>query len=475
MEKKILISLKKNKNGSYAVLLQYCKEGTFLQSAGLTLRLNHNQFLFYKKNKRLPSTLLNYEVYNSYLNQEVGKLQNQINKFFQTYKRYPSKDELEAYLKYNIGSNVSETDDFMVSLERFIERKSTSKDIKQYKTLYKHFEEFSLWSSTKRNKIYFSSLQVEFFKEFFIFLSKKVNQVIDGRRISKQAICDNGIAKLSYSLGSAINQIKRYKIANYDKAEILDNIRVAREELNITNYTNKEIVLGHEEVEVLCDFHPHDEYRIINGVESKKVTSAELLNKIKFLFILQTSKGIRHSDLHKLNIHSVFDSAINIKQQKTGHQHNVRVNETTIELMKLSSSEKVITNQRYNEYLKLLFKQFFPFYKENYRKNDLGYKLEGIPVIKYYLGAEKIEYRSRYNLVKTHTARRSYVSVAKIKHNLSDIEVQHDIGQINPSSLNPYKQYYEEAERKDVFDLKITNNSILREETKKNQTKNDLQ
>ena len=72
MEKKILISLKKNKNGSYAVLLQYCKEGTFLQSAGLTLRLNQNQFVFYKKNKRLPSTLLNYEVYNSYLNQEVG-------------------------------------------------------------------------------------------------------------------------------------------------------------------------------------------------------------------------------------------------------------------------------------------------------------------------------------------------------------------------------------------------------------------
>jgi hypothetical protein len=475
MEKRILISLKKNKNGSYAVLLQHCKEGTFLKSAGLTLRLNQNQFIFYKKNKRLPSTLLNYEVYNSYLNQEVGKLQNQINKFFQTYKRYPSKDELEAYLKYNIGSNVSETDDFMVSLERFIERKSTSKDIKQYKTLYKHFEEFSLWSSNKRNKIYFSSLQVEFFKEFFIFLSKKVNQVIDGKRISKLAICDNGIAKLSYSLGSAINQIKRYKIANYDKVEILDNIRVAREELNITNYTNKEIVLGHEEVEVLCDFQPHDEYRIINGIKSKKVASAELLNKIKFLFILQTSKGIRHSDLHKLNIHSVFDSAIYIKQKKTGHQHNIRVNKTTIELMKLSSSEKEITNQRYNEYLKLLFKQFFPFYKENYRKNDLGYKLEGIPIIKYYLGAEKIEYRSRYMLVKTHTARRSYVSVAKIKHNLSDIEVQHDIGQINPSSLNPYKQYYEEAERKDVFDLNIKNSSILREETKKNQTNNDLQ
>jgi hypothetical protein len=438
----------------------------------LTLHLNTNQFLFYKKNKRLPSTLSNYEIYNDHLNKKVAELQGTINKFFQIYKKYPTTDELESYLRYNIGSEINDTDDFMVSLERFIEKKSTSKDIKQYQTLYNHFKEFLIWNSSDHKKIYFSSLQVEFFKEFYIFLSQKINMVVNGKRISKKSLCDNAITKLSYSLGSAINQIKKYKIANYDKVEINDNIRVAREELKIRTYTNKEVVLGHEEIVVLSEFHPKDEFRLMNGVETERIASAEILDRIKYLFILQTTKGTRHSDLHKLNVNNVFDDTVYIKQQKTGHQYNVRVDQTTINLMLKSRSEKEISNQKYNEYLKLLFKQFFPFYKENYRKNDFGYKLEGIPVIKYYLGVEKIVYKERYELVKTHTARRSYVSVAKIKHNLSDIEVQHDIGHTNPSSLGPYKQYYEEKERKNIFDLNINNDQILREEPKNNQNDN---
>ena len=60
-----------------------------------------------------------------------------------------------------------------------------------------------------------------------------------------------------------------------------------------------------------------------------------------------------------------------------------------IALMKKSKSEKVITNQRYNSYLKLIFKQFYPYYKANFKKDDLGYKLENILIIKNYLGIEQ--------------------------------------------------------------------------------------
>jgi hypothetical protein len=473
MEKEVLISLKKNKNGSFAVLLQYCKEGVYLKSAGLTLNLNSNQLMFYKKNKRLPSTLLNYEIYNDHLKKQVEILKNQIDNFYKIYRKYPSKDELEAYLRYNIDSNVSGTDDLMVSLKRLIERKSTSKDIKQYQTLYNHFKEFLIWNSSKQEKIFFSSLQVDFFKEFYIFLSKKINMIVDGKRISKLALCDNAITKLSYSLVSAINNIKKYQIADYDKNIIIDNISVARQELRIKNFPNKEVVLGHHELVVLSTFQPKDEFRMIRGVQSRKIASAELLDRIKYLFILQTTKGTRHSDLHKLNVKNVFDNTVYIRQQKTGHPYNVRVDETTITLMEISKSEKEISNQKYNEYLKLLFKQFFPYYKEHFRKDDIGYKLDGHEVRKYYLGVEQIEYKHRYEMIKTHTARRTYVSVAKIMRNLSDIEVQHDIGQTHPSSLGPYKQYYEENERTNVFDLDIKKESLLRKETKINQINND--
>jgi hypothetical protein len=58
-------------------------------------------------------------------------------------------------------------------------------------------------------------------------------------------------------------------------------------------------------------------------------------------------------------------------------------------------------------------------------------------------------------MVRTHTDRRSFISVAKIRHGYSDIEVQHFIGQTNPSSLTPVKKYYPEANRSRVFDIKI--------------------
>jgi hypothetical protein len=37
MDKQGLLSLKRNKNGSYIILIQYCKDGTFLKSTGVSL------------------------------------------------------------------------------------------------------------------------------------------------------------------------------------------------------------------------------------------------------------------------------------------------------------------------------------------------------------------------------------------------------------------------------------------------------
>jgi len=55
MEKQALLTIKKNKNGSCIILIQYCKEGAFLQSTGVTLKLNENQVDFFKIKQRLPS------------------------------------------------------------------------------------------------------------------------------------------------------------------------------------------------------------------------------------------------------------------------------------------------------------------------------------------------------------------------------------------------------------------------------------
>ncbi len=448
MDKQGSLSLKKNKNGSYIILIQYCKEGTFLKSTGVSLpKLYATQEEFFKRKKKLPSNVPNYEIFNNHITGELDKFNNLIKRFNSAFKKYPTKSELESYLKFSSGTHLDQSQDYIHCLSIFIERKSQSRDTKQYKTLYHHLMMFRRYKNMGDKKIYFNSLSVEFFKEFFTFLSMQLEFRFNSKIERKKALCDNGLKKLSYSIASSIRQIKKYQISDYDRDGIIDNIHVAAEELNISTYTNKEIVLSHHEIETLTNFKLKDVHIQNKNGDIVKTISSKSLERVKNLFLLQTIKGTRHSDLHKLNVNNVFDGQVFVRQQKTKHQYNVNVDDTTIALMKRADSEKSISNQKYNEYLKHVFKQFFPYYKQTFRSDDVGYKLEGFPVIKYYLGVERKEFKCRYELVKTHTARRSYVSVAKIKHGLTDLEIQHDIGQTDPKSIEPYEIYYEEAER----------------------------
>ena len=475
MDKQGLLSLKKNKNGSYIILIQYCKDGTFLKSTGVSLpKLNTTQVEFFKRKQKLPSNVPNYEIFNDHIVGELGKFDNLINRFFSAFKKYPTKSELESYLKFSSGTLQDQSQDFIHCLSIFIERKSQSKDTKQYKTLDHHLRMFMRYKNMGEKKIYFTSLSVEFFKEFFTFLSMPLEFRFNGKIERKLALCDNGLKKLSYSIASSIRQIKKYQISDYDRDGIIDNIHVASEELNISTYVNKEIVLSHHEIEILTNFRLSDGHITNKKGEVVKTINSKSLERVKNLFLLQTIKGTRHSDLHKLNVNNVFDGQVFVRQQKTKHQYNIKIDDTTIDLMKRSDSGRSISNQKYNEYLKLVFKQFFPYYKKTFKSDDIGYKLEGFPVIKYYLGVEKKEFKCRYELVKTHTARRSYVSVAKIKHGLTDMEIQHDIGQTDPKSIEPYEIYYEEGERSSVFNIKIEEKNTP-VESKSNQLLNDQQ
>jgi len=456
MKREINLSAKKNKNGSYSFFLQYCNEGVYLKTTGINgLYLNKTQLEFFQNKKKLPSTVPNYAILNEKLNSEMDNLDGLVNKYLNTYQRYPTKVELESYLRYCNPTVQTEKSDFIDCFKRFIDQKEKSKNIKQYVTLLHHFERFLIWKGNKKD-IYFSDLQKEFFKEFFTFLSQKSKLSKKSNYDQKIDVSDNAILKLSYNLAAAIKGFQKYKLATINENEIVNNIHLAIEELNVTPYTNIELVLSHHEIEQLANFKLHDEYRSGKYIKGDKfIVSAEVLERIKFLFILQTTKGTRHSDLHQICLDNLVDNRINILQKKTKYQYSVNIDELTISLMEKSHSDLEISNQKYNEYLKLVFKQFFPYYKENFKSEDISYKLDNIPIIKYYLGKKVITYKKRYELAKTHTARRTYVSVGKIKHKLTDLEIQHDIGQTNPNSLKPYKIYYEEEERTKVFDFKI--------------------
>lgn len=455
MEKNTLLCLKKNKNGTSNIYAQYCNDGVFLKSTGVTVRLNADQVYFFKRRQKLPSSVLNYEVLNKKILDERDKLNETINKFYDAFNKYPTKPELASYLMFMPGGVKMGTENYIDCLARFIDRKSLSRDAKQYKTLYKHLTEYVEWKGLDINDIYFSTLQVNFFKDFFTFLSTDVEFRHNGKTIRKRAMCDNALKKFSYTIGSSIKQIKKYQMAEYDRDDILDHIHLAVEELNVTTHRNKQIVLSHHEVEVLTNFQLKDGFlKNKKGLTVKRV-SAATLERVKNLFILQTIKGTRHSDVHQLNKNNIYNGSVFVRQKKTHNQYNVPVDEVAIALMERADSEHEISNQKYNEYLKVIFEQFFPYYKEQFKKDDPGYRLEGYIEVKYYLGVPRETVKSKAEMAKTHMARRTYVSVAQAERGKSDIEVQSNIGQTNVASLFPYKIYNENNPGDEVFKIRI--------------------
>jgi hypothetical protein len=479
MENKTLLCLKKNKNGTSNIYIQYCNDGVFLKSTEVTVRLNAEQIEFFKRKQKLSSKVLNYEILNNKIIQEQNKLNETIKKFLDAFNKYPSKAELASYLMYIPGSNKTGTENYIDCLARFIERKSLSRDAKQYKTLYKHLIEYVEWKGLSKEDIYFSTLQVSFFKDFFTFLSKDVELRQNGKTTRKRAMCDNALKKFSYTIASSITQIKKYQMAEYDRDDILDHIHLAVEELNVTTHRNKQIVLSHHEVAILTNFRLKNGFmKNKKGLSTKRV-SAETLERVKNLFILQTIKGVRHSDVHQLNKRNVYNGSVFVRQKKTHNQYNVPVDEVALTLMERANSKNEISNQKYNDYLKVIFDQFFPYYKEQFRKDDPGYRLDGYIEVKYYLGVPKEIVKTKAEMAKTHMARRTYVSVAQGERGKSDIEVQSNIGQTNVASLFPYKIYNENSPRDEVFkiqidkscvsDLRMSDDTILQMETKNNQ------
>ncbi|MGD0584066.1 MAG: hypothetical protein ABR974_14120 [Bacteroidales bacterium] len=45
MDKEVLFSIKKNKNGTFIISLQYCKEGVYLKSTGVSLSFGKRRYI----------------------------------------------------------------------------------------------------------------------------------------------------------------------------------------------------------------------------------------------------------------------------------------------------------------------------------------------------------------------------------------------------------------------------------------------
>lgn len=143
-----------------------------------------------------------------------------------------------------------------------------------------------------------------------------------------------------------------------------------------------------------------DELKAFENVD----TDSKTQENIKYAFIFACYSGLRFSDLKKLKKSDIHDGCIHIVTQKTSSRITIELNKKTeeiVERFKDTPSEnlfKIHTKNTYNTNLRKL--------AERARIDT--------PVTKvYYIGAERIEEtRPKYEIMTSHVARRTFVTVA---------------------------------------------------------------
>jgi integrase len=122
------------------------------------------------------------------------------------------------------------------------------------------------------------------------------------------------------------------------------------------------------------------------------------LEKVRDLFLVGCYTGLRFSDFIQINSSNINGNILSIKTQKTGKYVKIPLRpEVKIILNKYNdSAPKAISNQRMNDYLKEIAK------KAGLIETILKYKSKGNKTSK--------EIKYKYELVCTHTARRSFAT-----------------------------------------------------------------
>ena len=138
----------------------------------------------------------------------------------------------------------------------------------------------------------------------------------------------------------------------------------------------------------------------INKLYNYDLSHKPSLEKVKDLFIVGCWTGLRFSDLRQITQDKIKDDFIEIKQKKTNKEVIIPIHKTVKELLKKYNGKlpKPISNQKFNKYLKEVAK--LAGIDEPFKKTT------------YYYSKEITKEYKKYEIISSHTARRSFCTNA---------------------------------------------------------------
>lgn len=233
------------------------------------------------------------------------------------------------------------------------------KMVREYERTFHYLREYSI--SVEKN-LDFKDIDLNFYYRFIEFLqSENLATNTIGKKIQTLKIFLNAATDLGH------NHFRYYKSPRF----------------NTISEESQSIYLDREE---------------LNAIYKLDLSDLPKLDRVRDLFIVGCWTGVRFSDISQIAPETIKDSFISIKQSKTGGRVVIPVHDTVKEILDKYNGTlpRVITNQRFNEYLKEIAKEA--------KLNDevhISITRGGVTSSKAY---------KKWELVTTHTGRRSFAT-----------------------------------------------------------------
>lgn len=346
------------------------------------------------------------------INNHLAKLETTIVNAFDTFKLRritPSLDEIKTIFRESQGkTDGQQKNPFFDVFENFITEQSkentwSASTIIKHKTVYNTLKEFD----SKLTFETFGAAEIQSYLEFL-----RVKKGYRNTTIAKQ------LKNVKWFLRWALR--KKYST----NSEFID---FRPKLIGVTESHENIIFLTLDECKKLFIFDAKKDY----------------LNRVKDVFLFCCFTGLRFSDVFKLKRSDVKDGYISVTTLKTTDKLTIQLNQYSSAILQKYSeipfdedkALPVISNQKMNKYLKELCR-------------DAG--LNEPQRIVYFKGSKRIEeVKPKYELIATHTARRSFISNAIALGMPVEILIKFT-GHRDYNSMSPYLKVLEDTKSSEM-------------------------
>jgi len=329
------------------------------------------------KDQRAKRTYLNYSDFNISLSNLATEIEKSFRAITEELNRLPTGSELKDRLNKTGHLNKENRPvELLEYIEQFIEHSRNKVNpvsgetmatttVKKYQTTFNHLKEFA---KVKKRAITFGSIDLHFYDQFNSFLTTEKGMAMNS--VGKYIQTLKTFLRSAEESGESVNQSYRTKRFR-TPSEITDKVYLTVEELNEL-------------------FH-------------LDLTQNKRLEHVRDLFIVGAWTGLRFSDFSKIQPEQITGGRLRIRTEKTGTTVVIPLHACVRAIMDKyrtlysNSLPPAISNQKMNEYLKEVAKMV-----ESLRAP--------VMISSTVAGSRKSVAKKKYELVTTHTARRSFAT-----------------------------------------------------------------